>query len=39
MIEKYNEIISKIVNEFAKRYYKELFNEKKYKDYRLMDYE
>lgn len=39
MIEKYNEIIAQIVNEFSRRYYKECFNERKYKDYRLMDYQ
>lgn len=39
MINKYNKIIEEIVEEFAKRYYKECFNERKYKDYRLMDYQ
>ena len=36
---KYNKLIEEIVDEFATRYYKECFNERKYKDYRLMDYQ
>ncbi len=39
MINKYNKIIEEIVKEFAIRYYKECFNERKYKDYRLIDYQ
>lgn len=39
-IDKYNELIQKIVYWFAKRYYKELYNEKvEMDDYRLMQYE
>lgn len=37
MINKYNKIIEKIVDKFAKRYFKEIFNENE-ADYRLMDY-
>lgn len=38
MIEKYNKLIEQIVEDFATRYYKELFNEDK-TDYYLMDYQ
>lgn len=38
MITEYNDLIEKIVKEFATRYYKELFNEDD-PDYRLIDYE
>lgn len=39
MINKYNQIIEQIVDEFARRYYKECFNEREYKDFQLMDYQ
>jgi hypothetical protein len=38
MIQKYNEIVEKIAKEFAKRYYKELFNEDEYK-YDIISYQ
>lgn len=37
MINLYNDLIEQIVEEFAKRYYKECFNEDEY-DYEIMDY-